>query len=499
MVELLACELPRDLNINETHVQEFNRTALMLAAHSGHANIIEILLRHQDINLDMQDSNGMTALYLATRRDDDVIVEQLLKAGASVDITDFQALRSPLRLAAERDLGGLVSLFLEHGADPYLQDLDGGTAMLRAVNQGCTEALEVFARKSIDLDCVDQLGQSLLHGACRYNYPKIVERLIGWSLDEKEISPSIRDKFGMTPLHDACQYGHEAVVMVLLSSLRDLEMEADQMAQDSLGRTPFDVAWQYGHDNIVSILKDANAAPQKVHGSEENVLPVWSLARRGLTDLLGSAITLRPEELNVVEPRSEKSPLHCAVEDGQLDALEQLLNCKLLSINKMDYYKRTALHASALKGDTFASQLLIKSGANVNAKDHWGDEPLVVAQSNKHNELMLALIEAGAAINKQKIKTEKLFFFAVEQGRVSAVRVLLEKHGVDRSVQNENGLRAKQIAEAAEDVEMMRILNAAATVNFQSFRVDDKDIGRRDNRQIKFVPFRSRNLGHDID
>ena len=54
---------------------------------------------------------------------------------------------------------------------------------------------------------------------------------------------------------------------------------------------------------------------------------------------------------------------------------------------------------------------------------------------------MLELIVAGASIDKQEIDLEKLFFTAVEKGNVEAVHVLLSE-GVDRSVQNLDGLRA---------------------------------------------------------
>lgn len=81
---------------------------------------------------------------------------------------------------------------------------------------------------------------------------------------------------------------------------------------------------------------------------------------------------------------------------------------------------------------------------------------------------MLALIVAGANIDKEKIDMEKLFFVAVEKGNVDAVHICLNE-GVDRSVQNADGLRALQIASALENEVLRKILLRAPTVVFGNF------------------------------
>ena len=142
VVKLLVCAFSEDLDINVVHSQDFNRTALMLAARSGLVDLVEILLQHPEINVNLQDINGMTALYLAAREDHYEVAQLLLDANASIDLVDFHAGRSPLRCAAERNHRDMVDLLLQYGANPALKDREGGTAMLRAVNRGAREALE---------------------------------------------------------------------------------------------------------------------------------------------------------------------------------------------------------------------------------------------------------------------------------------------------------------------------------------------------------------------
>lgn len=88
----------------------------------------------------------------------------------------------------------------------------------------------------------------------------------------------------------------------------------------------------------------------------------------------------------------------------------------------------------------------------------------VLAQSNRQLEVMLALIYRGADVDERKIDINRLFFFAVEQRDAHSARILLRQRGVDRSVQNANGVRAMQIAEAAEDKDMMAVLSSAPKV-----------------------------------
>lgn len=487
VVELLVNEMSADLDINLVNSQERNRTALMTATRLGHFEMVEMLLRHQGINVDLQDENGMTALYLAAREDHYKIAQLLLDAEASMGVVDYHAGRSPLTCAAERNHKETVGLLLEYGADPALKDREGGTPMLRAVNRGAKIALMEMMKHPIDMECVDDEGQSLLHGAARNGYHEIARHLMedhlpdGRSPNVKALGPNLRDKYDLTPLHDASQRGDLAVTAVLL------EKGADASLVDKFGRTPFMMAWLYGHANVMRMFTAAGHGRPPSVILDDHQLPVWSMARRALTELVAEAIRTQPQDLHVVEPCTENSALHCAIEADQPDILRMLLETGMLPIDKPNHVGRTPLHLAALEGDLDATNLLIDHEADMDAKDRWKDEALVLAQSNGHLEVMLALICRGADVDERKIDINKLFFFAVEQRYADSARVLLRQHGVDHSAQNADGVRAMQIAEAAEDQDMIAVLKSAPT------GIGGGVGGLEDGRQ-KFVPFRSRAL-----
>lgn len=496
VVELLAKEMPGDLDINRRHSQERDRTALMLAAQRGQLDMIKILLKHQSVGIDMQDANGMTAIVLAIREGHSAIVQRLLEAKADIEIVDFQVGRSPLRCAAERDRADIVKLLLRHNADPTVTDREGGTAILRAVNRGADKALVEMLNHGLDIECVDEDGQSLLHGAARNGYDKT----IGILLNEEILGVDVRDNWGMTPLHDASRFGRVAVASVLL------KYGADASQEDQFQRTPFVIAWQYGQKEITSMLTSHSPEDQPPIRLDDARLPIWAMARRGLTDLLTSTIKTRPQDLQILEPYSEKSSLHCAIEARQPTILQTLLESPhiLPQVNQRDHFGRSPLHTAALLGDSLACQFLLSAGADVNLKDRWDDPPIVLAHANGHFDVMLLFIKADVNVTaaadqrQRKIDLKRLFFFAVEERDADAVGRLIGEYGVDRSVQNSEGWRAVQIARAADDEAMVRLLNAAPTVYMGEGGGGEMDNGgkgdgrRGEGKEMRFVPFRSR-------
>ena len=488
VVELLVLEMPGDLDINMTHSQDHDRTALMLAAQKGHLEMIEILLKHPSISIDMRDVYGATAILLAVREGHFDIVERLLKADANIEIVDFQVRRSALRCAAERDSAEIVALLLRHNADRNFKDREGGTAILRAVNRGAARVLETMMDHNFDIECTDEDGQSLLHGAARNGYDNIARML----LNEKILSVDVRDKCSMTPLHDASRYGKAAVAAVLL------ENEADASLEDRFGRTPFIVAWQYGREDIMRMLTTGLQQQSPIPLDDAN-LPLWAMTRRGLTDLLAAAIKSRARDLHILEPYSENSPLHCAIEANEPAILDILLQSQdvLPLVNQRNHFGRTPLHIAAVLGDILASQRLLSAGADLDTKDRWNDRPIALAQANGHLDVMLVLIKADVnniAVDKREIDLKTLFFFAVEKGDVDAVERLIGVYEVDRSVQNSEGLRAIKIAEAADDVEMVRLLVETPTIYVgDGEKVNErKGEAKTHGSEMPFVPFRSR-------
>ncbi|XP_039820792.1 potassium channel KOR2-like isoform X2 [Panicum virgatum] len=142
--------------------------------------------------------------------------------------------------------------------------------------------------------------------------------------------PSKPDYDGRTALHVAALRGYEDIVRFLIQS------GADVNSIDKFGNSPLLLALKSGHDRITSLLVK--------HGAALNLEDAGGYLCRVATD-------------------------------GRIGLLNRLLrfgvdpNCK-------NYDRRTPLHIAAAEGLHLVASMLIGFGADVQAKDRWGNTPL---------------------------------------------------------------------------------------------------------------------------
>lgn len=117
-------------------------TPLMRAAASGNLDTVAALLEHgADVNV--QDTEGSTALHWSVNGHATEIVRVLISHGANVNIQD-QAGDTPLMLASGWGNTVLVRLLLAHGADASLMDKEGYTALSWAAGNAKTETVRAL-------------------------------------------------------------------------------------------------------------------------------------------------------------------------------------------------------------------------------------------------------------------------------------------------------------------------------------------------------------------
>ena len=119
---------------------------------SSQADIIDLLLRHK-ADLEQVDRGGVTALHRAVRARSPVAVQGLLKAGASVDVRLGKGGSTALHLAVQSTGAGgtagavaeqleIITLLLEHGANPAASNAKGKSVYDCAGNDRIRRALE---------------------------------------------------------------------------------------------------------------------------------------------------------------------------------------------------------------------------------------------------------------------------------------------------------------------------------------------------------------------
>jgi ankyrin repeat protein len=131
-----------------------------------------------------------------------------------------------------------------------------------------------------------------------------------------------------------------------------------------------------------------------------------------------------------ISPVLEKgfTPLHVAAGQGDLATVTSLLDCG--GVNALDDHKATPLHYASgdTGGNTQVIALLLKAGANLEAKDADGDTPLSWAAESGHVEAVRFLLQAGAKPDSRNNKEGTVLHVAAEQLQVDVIKVLVSAH-----------------------------------------------------------------------
>jgi uncharacterized protein len=84
------------------------------------------------------------------------------------------------------------------------------------------------------------------------------------------------------------------------------------------------------------------------------------------------------------------------------------------------------LHFLAIENYTEAVRFLAQAGADVNAKDKFGDTPLISAALLGHEEMVRILLQFGANPNAQSVAWDNVLHCAVHSGSATIMDALLQ-------------------------------------------------------------------------
>ena len=388
-VELLLTQEGIDVNAKNN----FGHTTLARSIERGHgdANVMNLLLKHDKIDLNceptaggsilhwaircrckldtlralllpsldlnMCDNEGLTALSVAIKLDSSKAAA-LLIAIPEVDLNlSRKPACAPLLLAmSELDWSSTVlELLLNAGRriDVNITHADGQTPLIKTAMHGNPEILERLL--SIDTICVntkDRYGRTALSHACENNHTHCVSLLLATS----GIDVNARDGILQTPLLWAASCGHAGAVEQLLSVERTLVN-----IQDSLGRTALSHACENNHTHCVSLLLATS-------GIDVNARDVFLRTPLSWAAFCGHAGAV--EQLLCVEgidvnsqDAGEYTPLFYAVRYGMDECVTTLLADGRVDVNLQDRYGQTALSTAISMGRFHITELLLNNAA----------------------------------------------------------------------------------------------------------------------------------------
>jgi ankyrin repeat protein len=190
---LLECE---GINVNQEKYPE--GTALLIAVKKGATRIVELLLRHPDITVDVQTNIKETLLHHAAREGYPDVVALLLKQH-SIDVNLRNNYgRTALHYAAGHGYTSVIALLLEHPTTEVNHpDNSGQAPALYAIRWGQLEALKLLLEHPrTAISHSDNLGKTMLHFAAEHGRVNIITYL----LSVADINTRCKNKLGETPL-----------------------------------------------------------------------------------------------------------------------------------------------------------------------------------------------------------------------------------------------------------------------------------------------------------
>ena len=263
-------------------------TAIMFACHKGHINIAKALLQ-KNANPDIQNTDGSTALMIACDACHYEVAEVLLQHNADISIRNKQGLTAlTVASIAGKDAPhdgylDIIHLLLKNGANPLVQLGDdpyatefrnacaiGNKAVVGIYLKECEIPADVilvrfyFACIKGSIDLIVLLAPHLSDTDQQLCTLVVVcaegqIEAAAQHIKEHSIDPNISIAHGVTPLMIAAACGHVNIIELLIQT------GADANSEDGQGHTALDYATMTNHDASASFLKKNKA----VHGSKD--------------------------------------------------------------------------------------------------------------------------------------------------------------------------------------------------------------------------------------
>lgn len=466
IVQLLL-EAGGDVNARDEH----GVSSLLYASLAGDINLVRLLVSY-GADVAAKDSQHYTALHYASRSGNVAVLKYLLDLGLEVDSQNaFGATplveipswaNTSVSSTTQTEKRECMKLLIQHGADPNVQRSNGVTALMLAAAHSSL-LLEYLLSTRVDLNIKDNCGKSalsyaissisdrkhkvelllpsldvaqgatLIYQAISANDLEVVELLL-----QGGIAIDVRDSSGFTPLmHALCLHREEVAKYLLESgadpkarSFDDTYVGGQTVLGCALGVMD-DLYFERGTPPAISLafvkrLIDLGADPNVEDSAGQT--PIFYLCNRPqqFSFLLENGANLNHRS------KTGRTLLMAAAESSSMFTFRIILG-KCSDINAVSSFGFNALFAAVRNLGAEAVTLLLKAGADVNARLASGCTPLMYAVDRESTEreafeTVKSLLAHGADLNAQGgEKNRTPLMFAVLNGNEGFVKLLLEK------------------------------------------------------------------------
>ncbi|KAM0255653.1 hypothetical protein ACHAQJ_005578 [Trichoderma viride] len=400
---------------------------MWFAVDLGHEVLVELYLSH-GMTVDLPDSGGHTAVYIAARnREKEHLVRLLLEkyeadpnGNYSNRADDTLISYRPLDMAAGNGSLEVIKLLLSHGADPCSgQTGTFSSALLMAISAGYKDVVKLLLQdERIDPNEQNGRGDTILGAAVAFGNTDMVKVL----LEHEHIDPNGQNGRGDTILGTAVMTGNTDMVKMLLE-----HDGIDPNGRDFTSRSPLLIA---ACGFIIGPEEPSALVMAKLLLSDERV-------DASLKDFVGwGALSL-------------------AAQHSQHEILKMLLDNGKLDPNEVDNAFRTPVFHAACNDEADSLKLLIEDKrVDLNRANTMGLTPLMMAVSRsaswdwatptRHVDLLLNSGRVDVNLADARGYTAMMLSCTLQIPKIT--RLLLDVDGVDLVKKNKRGQTALMMA-----------------------------------------------------
>ena len=387
-------------------------TSLHWVTYNGWADIVKVLIDNgADVNA--ENDNGVTPLLIAENEKFADIAEILKAAGAK---------------------GGTVESIPESVEEEIEPVLTLDLFLLQEAADGNLENVKALIKDGIDVDMVNDIGETALHKAAGGGHTEIVKVLIAAGADINK-----KTLYDLTALSIAINAGNTDIAEILKAAgakggtVESIPESVEEEIEPVLTLDLFllQEAADGNLENVKALIKDGidvdmvndigeTALHKAAGGGHTEIVKVLIAAgadinKKTLYDLTALSIAINAGNTDIAEILKA-----AGAKGGTVESIPESVEEEIEPVLTLDLF----LLQEAADGNLENVKALIKDGIDVDMVNDIGETALHKAAGGGHTEIVKVLIAAGADINKKTLYDLTALSIAINAGNTDIAEIL---------------------------------------------------------------------------